>query len=153
MRSKVRGIIIPAIVFMAGIVIGGYLFADTRPRSILALNKCENSCLKPNELAGLVASVGIQRLPSFILYVVMETDKTIVIKHPSPEARIHYVIIPKRDIKNIGEASAEDKEYLVDVFAVISQIVKEQHLEQYRVVTNGPAYQSATYLHFHLMAR
>lgn len=138
---------------MAGIVIGGYLFADTRPRSILALNKCENSCLKPNELAGLVASVGIQRLPSFILYVVMETDKTIVIKHPSPEARIHYVIIPKRDIKNIGEASAEDKEYLVDVFAVISQIVKEQHLEQYRVVTNGPAYQSATYLHFHLMAR
>lgn len=138
---------------MAGVVIGGYLFADTRPRSLLALNKCENSCLKPNELAGLVASVGIQRFPSFIPYVVMETDKTIVIKHPAPEARIHYVIIPKKDIKNLGEASQEDKEYLLDVFAVISKIVKEQHLEQYRVVTNGPAYQTATYLHFHLMAR
>lgn len=153
MLSKLRGIIIPAISLMAGVVIGGYLFADTRPRSLLALNKCENSCLKPNELAGLVASVGIQRFPSFIPYVVMETDKTIVIKHPAPEARIHYVIIPKKDIKNLGEASQEDKEYLLDVFAVISKIVKEQHLEQYRVVTNGPAYQSATYLHFHLMAR
>ncbi|HKZ79293.1 MAG TPA: HIT domain-containing protein [Pyrinomonadaceae bacterium] len=153
MASKVRGIIIPAIFFTAGIVFGGYLFADTRPRSILALNKCENRCLKPNELAGVVASVGIQKFSYFIPSVVMETDKTIVIKHPSPEARIHYVIIPKKDIKNIGEASEEDKAYLLDVFAVVSKIVKEQHLEQYRVVTNGPAYQSATYLHFHLMAR
>lgn len=137
---------------MAGILIGGYLFADTRPRSVLALNRCEKTCLQPNELAGLIASVGIQRLP-FIPSVVMETDRTIVIKHPSPESRIHYVIIPKKDIKNLGEVSMEDREYLLDAFAVVSKIVKEQHLEQYRVVINGPAYQSVTYLHFHLMAR
>ncbi|HKZ03008.1 MAG TPA: HIT domain-containing protein [Pyrinomonadaceae bacterium] len=83
----------------------------------------------------------------------METDRTIVIKHPSPESRIHYVIIPKKDIKNLGEVSTEDREYLLDAFAVVSKIVKEQHLEQYRVVINGPDYQSVTYLHFHLMAR
>ena len=85
--------------------------------------------------------------------VVMETDHTIVVEHPAPEARLHYLIIPKKDIKNIAEASEEDKEYLVDVFRVVSHIVKEQRLERYRVITNGAGYQTATYLHFHLTAQ
>lgn len=153
MAKKARSILLAALLLLAGIIIGGYLFANTRPRSILALHKCEETCLRPNELAGLLASVGIQRLPSLLPHVVMETDKTIVVEHPSPVARLHYLIIPKKDIKNIAEASEEDKEYLVDVFRVVGYIVKEQHLEQYRVVTNGPGYQTATYLHFHLTAQ
>ena len=146
-------ILLAALLLSIGIVIGGYLFAKTQPRSILALHRCEQTCLRPNELAGLIASVGLQRFPSFVPSVVMETDRIVVIQHPSPQARIHYVIIPKKDIKNIAEASEEDKEYLVDVFRVVSQIVSEQRLEQYRVATNGPGYQAATYLHFHLTAQ
>jgi histidine triad (HIT) family protein len=153
MTKKVKTVLFAAGFLLIGILLGGYLFSKTQSRSILALHKCEQSCLRPNELAGLVASVGIQRFSSFIPSVVMETDKTIVIEHPAPQARIHYLIIPKKDIKNIAEASEDDKEYLVDVFRVVSYIVKEQHLEQYRVVTNGSSYQTATYLHFHLTAQ
>ena len=83
----------------------------------------------------------------------METDKTIVIDQSSPGTRIHYLIIPKKDIKNIAEASEDDKEYLMDAFRVASNIVKEQRLQEYRLTTNGPSYQTATYLHFHLTAQ
>ena len=53
-----------------GILIGGYLFSKSQPRSFLALNRCEN-CLSPEDLLGLVASVGIQRFPKLVPSVVL----------------------------------------------------------------------------------
>jgi hypothetical protein len=94
------------ITLVTGIILGGYLFSNTRPRSVLALNKCAGTCLQSKELLGLLTSVGIQNFPSLLPSVVKETDKTIVIEHPNPQARIHYLLIPKRDIKNLGELSA-----------------------------------------------
>jgi histidine triad (HIT) family protein len=137
---------------LIGIILGGYLFSHTQPRSFLALNKCEGTCLQQKELLGLLTSVGIQRFSSFAPAVVKETDKTIVIEHPRPQARIHYLVIPKKDIKNIAELSESDREYLVDMFAVMREIITEKNLVDYRIVTNGPAYQGVTYLHFHLTA-
>ena len=138
---------------LLGIILGGYLFSDTRPRSFLALNKCEGTCFQSNELFGLLASVGVQRFSGLVPSVVKETDKTMVIEHPAPQARIHYLVIPKKDIKNVGELSDSDREYLIDVFHVVGEIIKEKHLTNYRLITNGPGYQSATYFHFHLIAQ
>jgi len=135
-----------------GVILGGYLFADTRPRSFLALNKCDGTCLNANELLGLLTSVGIQRFPALVPSVIKETDKTIVIESPSPQARIHYLVIPKRDIKNIGELSDSDSDYLFDAFKVTREIIKEKNLTDYRLTTNGPGHQGVTYLHFHLLA-
>ena len=135
-----------------GILIGGYLFSDTKSRSILALNQCENSCLNPNEIIGLLTSVGIQKLPDFIPSVIFETDKSIAIKHPLPQSPVHYVIFPKKDIKNMAEISKGDEEYLIDCYALISKIIKDENLIKYRIYTNGPDYQFTAYLHFHLQA-
>jgi histidine triad (HIT) family protein len=134
------------------VVLGGYLFSDTRPRSFLALNRYEGTCLQANELVGLLASVGVQRFTALAPKVVKETDKTIVIEHPSPAARLHYLVIPKKDIKNLGEFAEADGEYLVDAFKVAREIIREKNLTDYRLTTNGPGFQSATYLHFHLTA-
>jgi len=150
--SKLKIIILPLAALILGVVLGGYLFANTRPRSFLALNNCEGTCFRANELLGLLTSVGIQRFPRLIPRVVKETDKTIVIEHPSPQARLHYLIIPKRDMKNIAEFSDSDNEYLIDAFKVAGEIIKEKNLTDYRLTTNGPGYQTATYLHFHLTA-
>ncbi len=60
-------------------------------------------------------------------------------------------MIPKKDIKNIGELSDLDRDYLVDLFSVVGEIVREEKLIDYRVVTNGPGYQGVSYLHFHLI--
>ena len=150
--TKRKSILMMFVALIIGVMLGGYLFANTRPRSFLALNKCEGTCLQANELLGLLTSVGIQRFPALMPSVVKETDKTIVIEHPSPQARIHYLVIPKKDIKNIGELSDADNEYLIDAFRVTREIIKEKNLTDYRLTTNGPGFQGVTYLHFHLTA-
>jgi len=151
--KNIKIILLVAAALLLGVILGGYLFSDTRARSFLALNKCDGKCLQPSELVGLLASVGIHKFTALVPSVVKETDKTIVIEHPSPQGRIHYVVIPKRDIKTMGELSDSDAEYLVDVFKVMSEIIREKNLVDYQVITNGPGFQSVSYLHFHLIGR
>ena len=150
--TRVRVILLMLAALLVGVILGGYLFSDTRPRSFLALNKCEGTCLQANELLGLAASVGLQRFTRLAPSVVKETDKTIVIESPRPQARIHYLVIPKKDMKNIADFSDADREYLLDAFKVAGEIIREKNLTNYRITTNGPGYQTATYLHFHLTA-
>ena len=151
--SKVRAFFPLLLSLLLGVVLGGFLFSHTQPRSFLALHRCQNTCLQPNELIGLLTSVGIQNFSSFIPSVVAETEKTIVVEHPAPEARIHYLVFPKRDIKNIADVSEADEEYVADAIRVMGEIIRERNLVRYRVVTNGPGYQAVTYLHFHLIAQ
>jgi diadenosine tetraphosphate (Ap4A) HIT family hydrolase len=131
-------------------VVGGYLFAHSQPRSFLSFSQGRVHLTK-KELAGLLASAGIQQLPGIIPSVVFETDKTIAISSPLPEARLDYVIFPKKDIKNIGEITREDSEYLVDAYLVARHIITEKKLSKYRFYTNGPGFQKIAYLHFHLV--
>jgi histidine triad (HIT) family protein len=147
-----RQILLMLAMLVIGVILGGYLFADSRPRSFLALNNCEGTCFQTNELLGLAASIGVQRFSALAPSVVKETDKTIVIEQPSPQARIHYLVIPKKDLKNISDVSDADAGYLVDAFKVVGEIVREKNLSNYRLTTNGPGYQTVTYLHFHLWA-
>ena len=134
-----------------GILIGGYLFSQSQPRSFLAINRCA-SCLTHEDWLGLLASVGIQNFPGLMPFKVFETDKTVVIKHPFSSDRIHYVIIPKKDIKNIGEISEANAQYLTDAFFVARWIIEREKLSKYSFYTNGPGSQDVTYLHFHLVA-
>ena len=151
--TKLKRVLVPVLALLLGLVIGAYLFSQTQPRSLLALRDCQGTCLNANEIVGLLASVGINRLPGFIPKVVKETDKTIAIEHPAPTARIHYLILPKRDLKNFSELTADDREYIVDLYAVTAELIREQKLTDYQVISNGPARQGATYLHFHLVSR
>jgi diadenosine tetraphosphate (Ap4A) HIT family hydrolase len=107
--------------------------------------------MSQKDLAGLLASVAIQRMPGIIPFIAFETGKTIAIKLPSEKTHFHYVIIPKKDIKNIGEFREEDASYLTDVFLVARHIIEKEKLTRYRIFTNGPSYQDVTYLHFHLV--
>lgn len=152
--SKTRTILISLACLLAGISIGGYLFSKSQPRPVWSLGRPQN-LLNPKELAGLLASVGIRKLPGFIPFIVVETDKTIVIRHPFPlrTERIHYIIAPKKDIKNIGEISREDIPYLIDAHAVAREIIEREKLYRYRLYTNGPGFQHVAYLHFHLIDR
>lgn len=139
--------------FIIGVIVGGYLFSGVQPRSFLSLNACGENCLNANDLAGLLGSIGVQKFPGAVPSVVKETDKTIAIQHPLPESRVHYVVIPKKDIKNISDVTLQDEEYVSDSFRVIGEIIREQNLSDYKVITNGPGYQRVAYLHFHIMSK
>ena len=145
-----RGLVV-ATLFFAGVVTGGYLFRESQPRSFLALADC-HACYRPNDLAGLLVSAGIQRVPGVIPRVVKETDRCLAIEHPFAR-RTHFVIFPKKDIRNIADISVEDEPYILDCFAVIRALVIENDLKNYKVESNGPDLQDVTYLHFHLLSR
>jgi hypothetical protein len=137
-----------------GVIIGAGVLRPLEPRSLLAWKTCEDrSCLRMNEITGLAAAAGLKLVPGLLPGVVRETPYTLAIRHPLPEARAHFVIIPKKDIKNIGELSDADQVYLLDAFALIQDLVKTERLQTYIVKTNGPGYQDVAYLHFHLMSK
>jgi len=143
------------ILLILGFTIGGYLLNKVQPRSFLAVNMCQESCYKLNDMVGLVAAIGMQNIPDLIPYRILETDKTLVIKYPLPDSSYptHLVAIPKRDIKNPADLTDLDKEYLSDAYAAMGQIVRERNLTNYKIITNGPGFQTVTYLHFHLVAK
>jgi len=149
--NKRKGILLIVVVLCFGILIGGYLFSKSQPRSLIALNQCR-SCLTQEDFLGLLASAGIQNFSGAMPLKVCETDKTIAVKLPfSAERRIHYVIVPKKDIKNIGEISGANEQYFTDAFYVARWIIEQGKLSKYYLYTNGPELQHVTYLHFHLI--
>lgn len=151
MGNKIKILISLLIGFMAGFTIGGYLLSDTQPRSFLAISKC-NNCWDLNEVAGLLLSVGIAKTPGFIPNVAKETQYNIAIRHPFPRARIHFVILPKKDIKDISDITEQDQPYISDAIRLIGELAREYKLKNYRLSTNGQGHQSARYLHFHLVS-
>ncbi len=153
MFRLIRKFIVLITVFVIGAAAGGYIVTKVKPRSFLNVKNCEETCFTSNELLGLLGSIGMQYAPSTIPGIVMETDKTIAIRHPNPAQPVHYVIIPKKDIKNIGELEPGDEEYIKDAVTVIGELIRRDNLHDYRVITNGPGYQSVAYLHFHLMSK
>jgi histidine triad (HIT) family protein len=149
---KIKPVVVHLLFLSLGVVSGGVLFSQSQPRSVLALQHCDQ-CLDLKDLAGLLASVGIQKFPRLLPSVVVETDHTIALQLPTAKPRVHYVLVPKKDIKNIGDLAAEDVPYLIDLFAVAQHMITDQGLTQYQLITNGPGYQDVTYLHFHLQSK
>ncbi len=137
--------------FALGLACGGYLFRQSLPRSVLAIGSCDGHCYKLNDVAGLVVSAAILRAPFLVPGVVLESDTCLAIRHPKPEAKVHYVLFPKRDIRNITTLTPDDSPYVLGCFALARALVARDKLQNYRLQTNGPALQNVSYLHFHLL--
>ena len=148
-----RTALIALFAFFAGLVIGGLAFVNSQPRSFLAVSDCSSTCYRPSDLLGLLASAGIQVAPNWLPGIVRQSDQCVAITHPFPESRFHFVIFPKKDIKDIADVSVEDQAVLMDCIAMIRALVSTYGLSQYKVVTNGPRLQHVRYLHFHLSGK
>jgi histidine triad (HIT) family protein len=151
MFRLLRKFIVLTAVFILGGAAGGYVVTHIQPRNFVDVENCSEYCLNSNQLLGLLGSIGIKL--EVIPDIILETDKTIVIKYPQPVDPIHYVIIPKKDIKSIEDVVPEDAPYIMDAIAVNRELVKREGITKYRFMTNGPGYQEVGYIHFHLTGR
>jgi histidine triad (HIT) family protein len=83
-----------------------------------------------------------------------EDEHTYAFEDISPKAPTHVLIVPKKHIRGLKEASAEDAEIVGRCHMVAAQIARERGIEDgYRTVLNvGPkAGQSVFHLHVHLL--
>lgn len=93
-----------------------------------------------------------KEIPADILY---EDDISIVIKDISPQAPTHLLIIPKKVIPKLSDATKEDQEVLGHLMLVAGQIADELGLDEtFRLVVNNGAKagQSVFHLHLHLLS-
>ena len=87
--------------------------------------------------------------------IIFEDEQSIVIKDIAPQAPTHLLIIPKKPIKMISDASDDDDKILGHLLLVAKKVAKDLKLEEaFRLVINNGAKagQSVFHLHVHLLA-
>ncbi|MCX7930486.1 MAG: histidine triad nucleotide-binding protein [Chlorobi bacterium] len=93
-----------------------------------------------------------RELPATIVY---EDDLVIAFRDIAPQAPVHILIVPKKLIPTLNDASEEDRELLGHIFLVAKRIAAAEKISDrgYRLVinTNAEAGQTVFHLHCHLL--
>ncbi|GBM42115.1 Histidine triad nucleotide-binding protein 2, mitochondrial [Araneus ventricosus] len=90
-------------------------------------------------------------IPADILY---EDDKCMAFRDISAQAPKHFLVIPRKLIPSLSDASPGDTELLGHLLQVAKQVAVQEKLENgYRlVINNGPdGAQSVYHLHIHVL--
>jgi histidine triad (HIT) family protein len=85
---------------------------------------------------------------------VFENERILAIEDIAPVAPIHFLIMPKKEIRNLQAVTAEDLPLIGEIVQVAQALAEEYQIEEgYRLVTNnGPdGGQIVFHLHFHLI--
>ena len=85
---------------------------------------------------------------------VHEDEHTLAFEDISPQAPTHVLIVPKKHIRGLQEAEAEDAELIGHLHLAAAKIGRQRGIEEgYRTVLNvGPkSGQSVFHLHLHLI--
>ena len=83
-----------------------------------------------------------------------QDDHCVVLRDVNPQAPVHLLVIPKKPIPRVGEASPEDSGLLGHLLLVASEVAEKENLSDgFRiVVNNGPdGGESVPHLHVHVL--
>nr|XP_022309946.1 histidine triad nucleotide-binding protein 1-like [Crassostrea virginica] len=100
----------------------------------------------------IFGKIARKEIPCDFIY---EDDKCAAFNDLSPQAPVHFLVIPKKPISRLSEAEESDAQLLGHLMLVAKKVAKEQGLnEGYRLVVNdGPmGGQSVYHLHIHVMS-
>ena len=88
--------------------------------------------------------------------IVFEDDICIAFRDINPQAPIHIVMTPKKEIRSLADTNPSDEKVLGHMLKSIAEIARQMKVDQngYRVVinTNGDGGQTVFHIHFHLLA-
>ena len=90
-----------------------------------------------------------REIPSDIVY---EQDDIIVIKDINPEANIHLLIIPKKEIPTINDIVDEDRRLISEMFFVAKKVasnlwISDNYMLKFNVWSQA---QDVMHIHLHL---
>ena len=92
-----------------------------------------------------------KEIPGNVIY---EDDKCFALEDINPQAPVHILIIPHKEIAKISDSTLEDKELLGHLLLVSKKIAQKYELENnYRLIINNGAGagQSVFHIHVHLL--
>ena len=83
-----------------------------------------------------------------------EDEHCVAIRDVNPQSPTHALVIPRKLITRVGEATLEDQSLLGHLLLVAGKVAEQQELQKgFRIViNNGPAGgESVPHLHVHVM--
>lgn len=85
---------------------------------------------------------------------VAEDDRYIVIRDIQPQAPVHLLVIPRKQIPTLNDLTTSDAELVGGMFLLAAQVMRKLGHTDYRTVFNcGPgAQQSVFHVHLHVLA-
>ncbi|MGB7979096.1 MAG: histidine triad nucleotide-binding protein [Chlamydiales bacterium] len=92
-----------------------------------------------------------KKLPAKIVF---ENERILAIEDIHPEAPVHILIMPKKEISNLQAMEPHDYPLLGEIVRVAQEIAEERGIgDNYRFLTNNGAGAGQTifHLHFHLI--
>ena len=91
-----------------------------------------------------------KEIPADIVY---EDDKCLAFKDLNPQAPVHILLIPKKEIPSLAYLKEEDQDLMGYLMLKAVAIAKEQNLKGYRVVinTNAEGGQTVYHIHIHIL--
>jgi len=82
---------------------------------------------------------------------VYEDEHCIVINDLHPQAPVHVLVIPKKAMTNLNDASADDQPMLGHLLLVVPKVAAQLGIANgYRVIINNGANAGQTVFHLHL---
>tara|TARA_Y100000766_G_scaffold83154_1_gene70760 strand:+ start:1865 stop:2206 length:342 start_codon:yes stop_codon:yes gene_type:complete len=103
-------------------------------------------------MSSLFTKIINKEIPAEIIY---EDNDILAFNDINPQAPVHVLIIPKKEIKTINDIKVEDKEILGKIFLVAKKIAKKLNIDEtgYRTVfnCNEDGGQSVYHIHLHLL--
>jgi histidine triad (HIT) family protein len=93
-----------------------------------------------------------KEIPAAIVY---EDDRTLAFRDVNPQAPVHILVVPKKDIARISEAKDGDEPMLGHLLTVAAAIARQEGIDGtgYRLIINKGAHagESVPHLHLHLL--
>ena len=92
-----------------------------------------------------------REIPADIVY---EDDLALAFKDINPQAPTHILVIPKKPIPQLSDATPEDQSLLGYLLLTVQKVAAEADLTNgYRIVMNNghDAGQTVDHLHFHIL--
>lgn len=92
-----------------------------------------------------------REIPADIIY---EDERAIAIKDINPQAPTHILVIPKKPIPHLSEATETDRDLLGHLLLTVKQVAEQAGLSNgYRVVINDgvDGGQTVDHIHFHIL--
>ena len=87
--------------------------------------------------------------------IIFEDEQCLAIHDIAPQAPVHILVVPKKEIRSMNEALTSDQSLLGHLLLVAKNLAHQLgiHESGYRLIfnTNGDAGQTVFHLHLHLM--
>jgi histidine triad (HIT) family protein len=100
-------------------------------------------------MSTIFSKIIAREIPARIIY---EDDRCLAFHDVAPQAPVHFLVIPKKEIARIGAATTEDEALLGHLIFVAQSVAKEQGLHDtgFRLVINHGRDGGETVPHLHV---